>query len=574
MGTYPFEAYRKFPMDATTAQFYEKNAAEIALRYETVSSPVERHFGVAFVAGSRILDIGAGSGRDAACLLVHGYDAYGIEPSLGLRHAAVNAHPELANRLEDASLPELGMPFGGGFDGILCSAVLMHVPDHEMFDAALAIRALLKPRGRLLLSLPLSRGEGLTQERDVNGRLFKGYPAEEIQLLFERLGFQLIGRWDSEDAMARSGTNWYTLLLELRVTGGLRAIDKIEGVLNRDKKVATYKLALFRALAEIAMQESRQAVWLADGQVGVPLSRIAERWLKYYWPLFASDKFIPQSQSEGAGSKPVKFRAAMLGLISAYRQQGAHGGLSAWHLDWSTGRMNSGSQALLKSALKSLAETIRDGPVAFSGSALETGRVFEYDSKTGLVMMSADIWRELCLLGHWIVDAVVLRWASLTERFAFRQGVTAGDVLPLLLAKPEPERATALARQAFEQAGLNRCTWSGKTLRREFVVDHAIAFSLWGNNDLWNLLQVDCKVNGLKSDKLPSAKLLVERKYAILEDWEVLRDAMPDVFDRQASHLLGFKTQVTGARTRELFSRFKEAIEVTALQRGVERWAI
>jgi hypothetical protein len=50
------------------------------------------------------------------------------------------------------------------------------------------------------------------------------------------------------------------------------------------------------------MQESRQAVWLADGQVGVPLARIAERWLQYYWPLFASELFIPQSQSEGAGS--------------------------------------------------------------------------------------------------------------------------------------------------------------------------------------------------------------------------------------------------------------------------------
>ena len=561
-------------MDKTTVQFYEENAAEIASRYETVASPVERYFGAAFVAGSRILDIGAGSGRDAACRLALGFDAYGVEPSSGLRQAAVIAHPELANRLEAASMPELGKPFEGGFDGILCSAVLMHVADHEMFDTALAIRALLNPHGRLLLSLPLSRAESLTLERDANGRLFKAYQAEEIQLLFERLGFQLIGRWNTEDALGRAGTDWYTLLLELRDTGGFRAIDKIEGVLNRDRKVATYKLALFRALAEIAMQESRQAVWQADGQVGVPLAGIAERWLQYYWPLFASDTYISQSQSEGAGSKPIKFRAALTGLISAYRRQGAHGGFSAWHLDWSTGQMNVDSRTLMKAALKSIAETVRDGPVTFSGGALETGKIFDFESKTGLVLIPSDIWRELCLLGPWIVDAVILRWASLTERFAFRQGVTAGDVLPLLLTRPEPQRATALARQAFQQAGLNRCTWSGKALRREFAVDHAIAFSLWGNNDLWNLMQVDCKVNGLKSDKLPSAQLLADRKHAILEDWDVLRCALPDMFDRQAGHLLGFATQVTGSRTSELFSRFREAVEVTALQRGVERWAI
>lgn len=562
-------------MDTTTVQFYEENAADISRRYETVTSPVERYFAAAFVSGSRVLDIGAGSGRDAARLLANGFDVYGVEPSEALWQASIVAHPELSNRLEGASLPELGQPFGGGFDGILCSAVLMHVPGHEMFDAAMSIRSLLNAHGRLLISLPLSRGEGLTLERDGNGRLFKAYTAEEIQLLFERLGFQLIGRWDTEDALARSGTSWYTLLLELRESSVTRAVDKIEGVLNRDRKVATYKLALFRALAEIATQESRQAVWQADGQVGVPLMRIAERWLQYYWPLFASERFIPQSQSEGAGSsKPVKFRAPLTRLISDYRQQGVHGGLSAWHLDWSTNKMNAGTQVLLKTALRSLAETIRDGPVTFSGGALESGKVFEFDRKTGLVLMPADIWRELSLLGHWIVDAVVLRWASLTERFSYRQGVTAGDVLPLLLVKPAPERATALARQAFEHAGLNRCTWSGKALPKEFVVDHAIPFSLWGNNDLWNLMQVDVKVNGQKSDKLPSARLLVERRSAILEDWEVLRCAMPDAFDRQASHLLGEATQVNASATNELFSRFKEAIELTALQRGVERWAL
>lgn len=144
-----------------------------------------------------------------------------MEPTDGLRAAAKVAHPELENRLASAALPELGMPFDGKFDGILCSAVLMHVPDHQLFDAALAIRALLNPHGRLLLSLPLTRGDNLVEQRDTSGRLFQGYTAEEIQLLFERLGFQCIGRWDSDDALARAGTSWYTLLLELRTTGSM-----------------------------------------------------------------------------------------------------------------------------------------------------------------------------------------------------------------------------------------------------------------------------------------------------------------------------------------------------------------
>lgn len=44
-----------------------------------------------------------------------------------------------------------------------------------------------------------------------------------------------------------------------------RSIDRIESVLNRDRKVATYKLALFRALAEIGMTRYNQVRWVSLG---------------------------------------------------------------------------------------------------------------------------------------------------------------------------------------------------------------------------------------------------------------------------------------------------------------------
>jgi hypothetical protein len=246
-------------------------------------------------------------------------------PSAALAALAVVHHPELAGRIAGGALPQIGEPFGGRFDGILCSAVLMHVPEADLFDTVFALRQLLRPNGRLLVSLPLSRGDVGGNERGIDGRLFKNYAPEYLQLLLERVGFQQIGRWDGEDALARAGTRWYTLLFELRSTGALRAVDQIEGILNRDKKVASYKLALFRALAELAIQEPRCATWRPDGRVGVPVRRLAEKWLLYFWPIFASSRFIPQSQSEGAGSaKPVIFRKAMSTLMAPYqgRQKG------------------------------------------------------------------------------------------------------------------------------------------------------------------------------------------------------------------------------------------------------------
>ena len=112
-------------VDAATAKFYSLQASEIALRYESVASPVARFFGAAFAIGSRVLDIGAGSGRDLSELLTSGFDAYGVEPSEALATLAVAHHPELTGRIARGALPQIGEPFGGGFDGILCSAVLM-----------------------------------------------------------------------------------------------------------------------------------------------------------------------------------------------------------------------------------------------------------------------------------------------------------------------------------------------------------------------------------------------------------------------------------------------------------------
>ncbi|HEY5307763.1 MAG TPA: class I SAM-dependent methyltransferase, partial [Casimicrobiaceae bacterium] len=377
-------------MDLQTASYYSRNAQAVAAHYESVASPLARYAAVAFPAGGRILDIGAGTGRDLAYLSAAGYDAFGIEPVAELVEIAVRSHPELQGRLASGSLPDLGTPFGGGFDGIVCSAVLMHVPQADLFDTAFALRASLKPHGRLLVSLPLARDDIQADDRDANGRLFKTYAPEYLQLLFERIGFQMIGRWDGGDALGRAGMRWYTLLFELRA-GTVRAVDQIEGILNRDKKVSTYKLALFRALAELATQEPRCATWRPGGQVGVPIRRIAEKWLGYYWPIFASAHFIPQSQSEGAGAlKPLKFRKALLALMAPYAASGEHGGLSTWQLDLWAGRLSPSATARLEAALRVIVQAIREGPVQYAGGALETGTVFGFDPNSAEVLMSPD----------------------------------------------------------------------------------------------------------------------------------------------------------------------------------------
>ena len=560
-------------MDQRTLSYYDLHASDVAARYDAIASPLARQMASAFPVGCRVLDIGSGSGRDVAHLLGMGVDAFGVEPVQAMREQAIRRYPQLAVRLADGALPALGQPFGGQFDGVLCSAVLMHVPEATLFDSALAIKAVLRANGRLLISLPDER-PGLDAEgRDTHGRLFGVTTPAALQLLFERLGFQVLDRLKQSDGLGRHDIRWTTLLMTLRDSASVRPVDQIEAVLNRDRKVATYKLALFRALAELATQEPRIVRWRADDTVSVPLRRIAEKWVGYYWPIVASPRLFPQIQGEGRpGAKSLKFRQPLLALMAPYAGQGPHGGLASWTLDLNSGCLGAAARRELESTLTSIEQALRDGPIVHSGAELDTGRVFSYDKHERSVVMDAGLWRELSLLGHWIADAVILRWAELSERFGRAEGIDAGMILPLLLAKPDSERSTAAAREIFQRTPALRCTWTGRLIGDRLAVDHAIPFSLWGTNDLWNLLPTLDTVNAKKSDLLPSGDLLSRRRTAIIDSWECLRNQLPDVFDRQAIHLLGAPHGGDGEWRDLLFARLREMIEITALQRGVRRW--
>jgi hypothetical protein len=115
------------------------------------------------------------------------------------------------------------------------------------------------------------------------------------------------------------------------------------------------------------------------------------------------------------------------------------------------------------------------------------------------------------------------------------------------------------------------CLWTGKSLKDNFVVDHVIPFVLWHNNDAWNFLPVSKATTGKKSNKLPSAELLKQRKDQVIADWE-LHAAFEDVkFFREAKSLVVLPRENWQA---PLFGQLCSAIEMTALQRGVGRWPL
>lgn len=203
-------------MDEETVNYYSKNAQTVAERYESVVSSLSTSFGEAFKPQSRLLDIGCGSGRDLALLTSLGYVGFGVDATPEFVTLSQSLHPELKGKVLHAALPNFEPPFGGGFDGILCSAVLMHIAESELVPAALTIKRCLKNHGRLLYSVPSKRLDVVTENRDANGRLFVPDQSDRLQKIFEQLGFSLISKWDNADSLGRDSVEWISVLMELR----------------------------------------------------------------------------------------------------------------------------------------------------------------------------------------------------------------------------------------------------------------------------------------------------------------------------------------------------------------------
>lgn len=101
------------------------------------------------------LDVGAGSGRDAAALAERGWEVLAVEPSNGLRALGQEATAgKNVHWLADA-LPDLGQvrALSYRFNLVLVSAVWMHVAPGQRERAFRILTELLAPGGLLVITL-------------------------------------------------------------------------------------------------------------------------------------------------------------------------------------------------------------------------------------------------------------------------------------------------------------------------------------------------------------------------------------------------------------------------------------
>lgn len=190
--------------------FYEQNAAQLCAQYnsvqaDSVHSAWRSHWPF---SGDKVLDVGAGSGRDAKWMAELGCEVYAIEPSQAFRNLG-SEHTGPSVVWLDDSLPALSRTTNLGirFDVILVSAVWMHLAPSHRKRAFRKLSNLLAPNGKLIITLR----HGIFGD----GRVSYPVSVEELEQFAKDSALLIRGVFEETDQLMRSGVSWQTVVMTL-----------------------------------------------------------------------------------------------------------------------------------------------------------------------------------------------------------------------------------------------------------------------------------------------------------------------------------------------------------------------
>jgi SAM-dependent methyltransferase len=189
---------------------YPVEAPELLKRYESISF-ADAHALVLHLipaAPSRVLDIGSGTGRDAAALATLGHSVVAVEPTEELRQGAMVLHPSPAIEWVDDSQPELAAlrARGEAFDLVMLTAVWMHLDEAQRRRAMPNVAAMARHGGTVIMSLrhgPVPPGR----------RMFE-VSAEETIELAERSQLRCVLNLEAEPSLRQAGVTWTRLAFQ------------------------------------------------------------------------------------------------------------------------------------------------------------------------------------------------------------------------------------------------------------------------------------------------------------------------------------------------------------------------
>jgi SAM-dependent methyltransferase len=517
------------------ANFYDVNAQQLAEQYLSKSFEEVHSAWAEFLPvilnkpNARILDLGAGAGRDSKYLAEQGeakdVSIIAVEPAKLLAEIGQQQTQGLNVKWVEDSLPALDVVSRQevSFDLILLSAVWMHIPKSDRPRAIRKLANLLKPGAKLVISLRHGPSGDERKMHDVS--------TEELELLAKTVGLSVVLKTEHDsDKLGRDTVHWQTVVLQLPDDGS-GAFPFIRHVALNDGKSATHKLALMRVLLRIADGHPgaviRREHTLQGSRVILPVGLVALYWCHQYKVLI---------DQHGLYQTPSK--SPNMGFM---KDDGWHKLTHRSATDYRIGHLFVGDDAkALHRTLTAAVSNIKNMPCKYITLPNSDVSVFEVESKKvkaidslfldmeslsqwGEFSLPETVWNAFARYACWVEPVLVSEWMKTMQGYQGNKSPKQQLAIVSSLDWLEAKRSTEESRKRFDvlrQTQSQQCVWSGKVLKQEFAIDHCMPFARWPNNDLWNLLPSDSKVNGQKSDSLPTARKLKDARSRITDWWQ------------------------------------------------------
>lgn len=188
--------------------YYDRHAIELADSYEGISFANTHPSLVQMLTGKpplRVLDVGAGTGRDAAAIAQLGHQVVAVEPSAQMLKLAQALHRDDDITWVSDTLPSLTRIPSQQFDIVLLSAVWMHIPPAERAEAFQRLASLISPAGSIYLSLRMGPGDPTRGIWLVD--------SDEVSRLAAAEGLEVTDLGRQPDLLGRAEVSWQTLLV-------------------------------------------------------------------------------------------------------------------------------------------------------------------------------------------------------------------------------------------------------------------------------------------------------------------------------------------------------------------------
>lgn len=181
--------------DTLIPQYEKISSADL---YAPISHLFPKHAG-------HVLDIGAGTGRDAAWFASAGHEVLAVEPVAKFRDAGAALHDTPSIKWLDDTLPPLGCVLEQNkvFDVVMLSAVWQHLTPEQRVVAMPNLALLTAPRGLLIISV--RHGLGAPSRP-----CFEAVPKETIEVA-ESNGLQIVVTEERESVQSHNraaGIKW------------------------------------------------------------------------------------------------------------------------------------------------------------------------------------------------------------------------------------------------------------------------------------------------------------------------------------------------------------------------------